>query len=108
MGKQLPGFSPMGPCVVTKDEIADPHDLEIGTVLNGQTMQSSNTNDLIYGVPELVSYLSKWYKFMPGDLITTGSPPGVGVGRKPPVFMKPGDLVEGTVQGIGTLSNPLV
>ncbi len=108
MGKQLPGFSPMGPCVVTKDEIADPHDLEIGTVLNGQTMQSSNTNDLIYGVPELVSYLSKWYKFMPGDLITTGSPPGVGVGRKPPVFMKPGDLVEVTVQGIGTLSNPLV
>ncbi len=108
MGKQFPSFTPMGPCLVTKDEIDHPGDLNISTVLNGQIMQSSNTSDLIYGVPELVSYLSKWYEFMPGDLITTGSPPGVGVGRKPPVFMKPGDLVEVTVQGIGTLSNPVV
>ncbi|MDP6173117.1 MAG: fumarylacetoacetate hydrolase family protein, partial [Rhodospirillales bacterium] len=108
MGKQLPSFSPMGPCVVTKDEISDPHDLDVSTMLNGETMQSSNTSDLIYGVPELVSYLSKWYKFSAGDMITTGSPPGVGIGRKPPVFMKPGDLVEVTLEGIGTLSNPLV
>lgn len=108
MGKNLPTFTPCGPVVATADEIADPHDLQLTTTLNGEVMQSTKTDDLIFNVPQIVSYFSKWYRFQPGDLITTGSPSGVGVGRKPPVFMKPGDRIEVAVEGIGTLSNPLV
>lgn len=108
MGKNLPTFTPCGPVVCTADEIADPHDLQLTTTLNGEVMQSTKTDDLIYDVPQIISYFSKWYRFQPGDLITTGSPSGVGVGRDPQVFMKPGDLVEVEVEGIGKLSNPLV
>ncbi len=108
MGKQLPTFCPMGPAVVTKDEIGDPHDLDMTTTLNGEVFQSANTSGLIWTIPELISFFSRWYPFAPGDVLTTGSPPGVGFSRDPKVFMKPGDVVSITVDGVGTLSNPVV
>ncbi len=107
MGKQLPGFTPCGPVMITADEIADPHDLRLTTTLNGSVMQSARTDDLIYGVADIIAYFSKWYRFEPGDLVTTGSPAGVGFGRDPQVFMKPGDVVEVEIEGIGRLSNTL-
>lgn len=108
MGKLLPTFTPCGPVIVTKDEIADPHDLLLEFRLNGEVMQSSRTDDLIFNIPEIVSYFSQWYRFEPGDIVTTGTPAGVGVGRDPKVFMKPGDRAEVTLEGVGTLSNPVV
>ena len=107
MGKQLPGFTPCGPVVVTADEIADPHDLRLATTLNGEIVQSTGTDDLIFGVAEILSYFSRWYRFEPGDLVTTGSPAGVGFGRDPKLFMKPGDRIEVEIGGIGRLSNTL-
>ena len=107
MGKQLPGFTPCGPVVVTADEIADPHDLQLTTTLNGEIVQSTKTDDLIYGVGEILSYFSRWYRFEPGDLVTTGSPAGVGFGREPKLFMRPGDRIEVEIEGIGRLSNTL-
>ena len=104
-GKQLPGFTPCGPVFVTKDEISDPHDLQMTLTLNGEVMQSTKTDDMIFRLPELIAYFSQWYQFNPGDIVTTGSPAGVGFGRDPKVFMKPGDLVEVKVEGIGVLSN---
>jgi 2-keto-4-pentenoate hydratase/2-oxohepta-3-ene-1,7-dioic acid hydratase in catechol pathway len=108
LGKQLPTFSPMGPVMVTRDEIKDPHDLDLKTTLNGQVMQSTNTDDLVFGLPRLIAHFSRWMRFRPGDVFTTGSPSGVGYGRKPKLFMKPGDTVAVTVEGVGTLSNPIV
>lgn len=108
MGKQLPSFTPCGPVMTTADEIADPHDLQLTTALNGEVMQSTRTDDLIYKLPELISYFSRWYRFHPGDVVTTGSPSGVGFGRDPKVFMKAGDLIEVEIEGIGKLSNRLV
>jgi acylpyruvate hydrolase len=108
MGKNLPTFTPCGPVITTADEIADPHKLRLTTTLNGEVMQDSNTDDLLYNVPQLISHYSKWYKFRPGDLITTGTPAGVGVGRDPQVFMHDGDLIEVSIEGIGKLSNPVV
>jgi 2-keto-4-pentenoate hydratase/2-oxohepta-3-ene-1,7-dioic acid hydratase in catechol pathway len=108
LGKQLPTFSPMGPVMVTRDEIKDPHDLDLKTTLNGQVMQSTNTDDLVFGLPRLIAHFSRWMRFRPGDVFTTGSPSGVGYGRKPKLFMKAGDTVAVTVEGVGTLSNPIV
>ena len=108
MGKNLPSFSPCGPVITTADEIPDPHDLQLTTRLNGAVMQSTKTDDLVYNVPKIISYFSEWYMFQPGDLITTGSPAGVGVGREPPVFMQAGDKIEVEIESIGTLSNDLV
>ena len=107
MGKQLPGFTPCGPVMVTADEIADPQDLQLTTTLNGEIVQSTKTDDLIYGVAEILSYFSQWYRFEPGDLFTTGSPAGVGFGRDPKLFMKAGDTIQVEVEGIGRLSNTL-
>ena len=107
-GKQFPTFTPMGPCIVTKDEIPDPHDLTLQTTLNGKIMQDAHTSGLIWRIPALISYFSEFYCFEPGDILTTGSPSGVGFGRKPPVFMQPGDIVEVTVTGVGTLSNKII
>ena len=107
MGKQLPGFTPCGPVMVTADEIADPHDLQLTTTLNGEIVQSTKTDDLIYGVAEILSYFSRWYRFEPGDMVTTGSPAGVGFGREPKLFMKAGDRIEVEIEGIGRLSNTL-
>lgn len=107
-GKQFPTFTPMGPTLVTKDEIADHHNLRLTTTLNGEVMQDTNTNDLIFRIEDMVSHFSKWYLFKPGDVITTGTPAGVGQGRDPKVYMKDGDVVEVSVTGVGTLSNKVV
>jgi acylpyruvate hydrolase len=107
-GKSCDTFGPTGPCLVTADEIPDPHSLRISLELNGQTMQDSNTRDLIFKIPFLVSYLSQSLTWEAGDLLSTGTPGGVGHQRKPPVYLKPGDTVSVTVEGIGTLTNPVV
>jgi 2-keto-4-pentenoate hydratase/2-oxohepta-3-ene-1,7-dioic acid hydratase in catechol pathway len=107
-GKSCDTFAPTGPWIVTPDEIADPHDLRISLTLNGETLQDSNTSNLIFKVPFLISYLSQSLTWEVGDLISTGTPPGVGFARKPPVFMKAGDTVSVMVEGIGTLTNPVV
>jgi 2-keto-4-pentenoate hydratase/2-oxohepta-3-ene-1,7-dioic acid hydratase in catechol pathway len=108
MGKQLPSFCPLGPCIATKDEIEDILRMHVVSRLNGQVMQDSWTDDLIWNLPELIEYYSFWYPFRAGDVMTTGSPAGVGMGRKPPVFMKAGDTIAITVDGVGTLENPIV
>jgi len=107
-GKAIDTFAPMGPCIVTKDEIADPHRLNISLTLNGKTMQSANTRDLIFDIPYLISFLSRTITLLPGDVISTGTPPGVGLGRNPPVWIKDGDVTEAYVEGIGTLRNRYV
>jgi 2-keto-4-pentenoate hydratase/2-oxohepta-3-ene-1,7-dioic acid hydratase in catechol pathway len=107
-GKSCDTFAPTGPWIVTADEVPDPHNLRISLTLNGQTMQDSNTSNLIFKVPYLVSYLSQSLTWEVGDLISTGTPPGVGVFRKPPVFLKAGDSVSVTVERLGTLTNPVV
>ena len=108
MGKNLPGFTPCGPVIITKDEIDDPHDLHLQTRLNGEVMQDTKTDDLIFKLPEIISYYSQWYRFHPGDIVTTGSPSGVGVGRDPQVFMHAGDTVEIELEGVGILTNQLI
>jgi 2-keto-4-pentenoate hydratase/2-oxohepta-3-ene-1,7-dioic acid hydratase in catechol pathway len=107
LGKQFPTFAPMGPVLVTSDEIANPNDLQLTTRLNGEVMQSAHTSDLVFDVARLIEYYSQFYRFLPGDVITTGSPSGVGFGRNPKVFMRAGDRIEVEVTGIGTLSNPI-
>lgn len=106
-GKQFPTFCPIGPVITTKDEIPDPHNVSIGTRLNGELMQSANTNDLIFKLSEVIAFFSRWFRFQPGDVLTTGSPSGVGFARNPQVFMKPGDVVEVFGEGIGSLMNPV-
>ncbi len=108
LGKSFDSFAPLGPWLVTRDEVADPGQLAIELRLNGQVMQSSNTRQLIFPIDFLVSYLSHVCTLLPGDLIYTGTPPGVGMARKPPVFLKPGDVAEVTVEGLGTLRNPVI
>jgi len=107
-GKSCDTFAPTGPWIVTKDEIPDPHRLAISLTVNGETMQDSNTSNLIHKIDFLISYLSQSLSWEPGDLISTGTPPGVGVFRKPPVFIKPGDEITVRVEGIGALTNPVV
>ena len=108
LGKSFDSFAPLGPWLATKDEIPDPGKLPIELRLNGQVMQKSNTNQLIFGVDYLVSYLSHVCTLLPGDLIYTGTPPGVGMARTPPVYLKPGDVTEVSIEGLGTLRNPVV
>ena len=98
-------FCPLGPAIVTTDDIPDPHNLRIVTQVNGETMQDGNTKDMIFKVPYLVSYLSRTFTLLPGDLILTGTPSGVGKAMKPPRFLKDGDEVSVTIESIGTLSN---
>jgi acylpyruvate hydrolase len=107
-GKSCDTFAPTGPWIVTADEIPDPHNLRISLTLNGKTMQDSNTSNLIFKVPYLVSYLSQSLTWEVGDLISTGTPPGVGVFRKPPVFLQPGDTASVEIEKIGTLTNRVV
>lgn len=107
LGKMFPTFCPMGPVVATKDEVPDPANVRITTRLNGKIMQDANTDDLVFSVAQLIEYYSQFYLFQPGDVITTGSPSGVGYGRNPKVFMKAGDVVEVDVAGIGVLRNPV-
>jgi 2-keto-4-pentenoate hydratase/2-oxohepta-3-ene-1,7-dioic acid hydratase in catechol pathway len=107
-GKTFDTFAPIGPVLVTADEIADPHQLGIRLRLNGQTMQDSNTSQMIFRAGDLLAYLSQIVTLEPGDLIFTGTPPGVGFARKPPVFLKGGDVVEVEIDGLGVLRNPVV
>jgi 2,4-diketo-3-deoxy-L-fuconate hydrolase len=106
--KSCDTFAPMGPYVVTSDEIPDPGDLSIKLRLNGQTMQDSRTSQLIFSVPRLIEFLSRYITLEPGDMVTTGTPAGVGFARKPPVFLKAGDRMEVEIEGLGVLANPVV
>lgn len=107
-GKTFDTFCPLGPCLVTTDEITNPNDLKIKTVLNGETMQDWNTNDMIFDVPTLIEFLSGSTTLMPGTVILTGTPHGVGLARKPPVYLKDGDSVTIDIEKIGALTNPVV
>lgn len=106
-GKTFDTFCPLGPALVTADEISNPNSLGIKTVLNGETMQDWNTSDMIFDVPTLISFLSGSTTLMPGTVILTGTPHGVGMARTPPVWMKPGDRVSVEIERIGTLTNPV-
>lgn len=108
VGKTFDTFAPTGPHLVTADEVPDPHVLSIRLRLNGQTMQDSNTQQMIFRVPETLAYLSTVFTLEPGDLIFTGTPPGVGFARKPPVYLKAGDVAEVEIEGLGLLRNPVV
>lgn len=107
-GKTFPGTGGMGPWMVTTDEIPDPGVMNLRTILNGQVMQEAPISDLVFGVADLIAYCSVFTNLNPGDVIVTGTPGGVGLFRKPPVFMKDGDTIEVEITGIGTLSNPVV
>lgn len=107
-GKQFPTFCPIGPVVTTVDEIPDPHDVTVSTLLNGEIMQSAHTSDLVFRIADTISRFSRWYAFAPGDVMTTGSPAGVGVARQPQIFLKAGDVVEVQGSGIGSLINRVV
>jgi 2-keto-4-pentenoate hydratase/2-oxohepta-3-ene-1,7-dioic acid hydratase in catechol pathway len=108
MGKTFDTFAPMGPMLVSADEIPDPHALDISLTINGEVLQSSNTRELIFKIPELVAYLSSVVTLEPGDVVSTGTPAGVGFARKPPRFLQPGDDVVVRVEGIGELRNPVL
>ena len=106
-GKSLDTFCPLGPYLVTKDEIPDPHNLRIRATLNGNVMQDSNTSNLIFRIPELIEFASAAFTLLPGDILLTGTPPGVGVFRAPKVLMQPGDTITIEVEGLGALTNPV-
>ena len=104
-GKSCDTFAPIGPFVATKDEITNPNDLQISFRLNGETMQDSTTSELIFRIPELIEFLTRSITLEPGDIIATGTPPGVGFARKPPIFLKNGDICEVEIEGLGILRN---
>ncbi len=106
-GKACDTFCPLGPYLATADEVPEPEQLRIGLRLNGETMQDSSTDQLVFGIAELVSSLSEFVTLEPGDLVLTGTPPGVGFARKPPVYLKDGDLMEVEIEGLGVLRNPV-
>ncbi len=101
-------FAPIGPVIVTKDEITDPHALKLGTKVNGEVRQNSSTNQIIFKVPKLIEFISSYVTLDPGDMIFTGTPPGVGFGMNPPQYLKPGDVIEVWVEKIGSLTNTVV
>lgn len=107
-GKSCDTFCPIGPYLTTRDDVPDPHSLAICARVNGTTLQDSNTSKLIFGVPQLVEFISASITLEPGDIIATGTPEGVGVFRTPQIFLKPGDVVEIEIQGLGVLRNPVV
>jgi len=107
-GKSLDTFAPLGPFITTRDEIADVQALKIEGILNGEVMQSSNTSKMIFSVAFIVHYLSQAISLEPGDVIATGTPEGVGIFRKPPVLLKPGDVFDVVIENLGTLSNPVI
>ncbi len=108
LGKSYPGFAPTGPALVTPDELDDPDDLALGCEVNGAVRQQARSADMIFGVPELVSYLSGVVTLYPGDVIFTGTPPGVGMGRTPPIFLRGGDHLHSWIEGIGALDQTFV
>jgi 2-keto-4-pentenoate hydratase/2-oxohepta-3-ene-1,7-dioic acid hydratase in catechol pathway len=106
-GKSLDTFCPTGPWLITRDEVPDPHRLRVSGRVNGEVFQDSTTEKLIFGIPRLVSFISEAITLEPGDIIATGTPSGVGVFRKPPVFLKAGDVAEVEIEKVGTLRNPI-
>ena len=108
LGKNFDRFAPIGPCIVTADELSDPNHVRLMTRLNGRTLQDGNTSDWLFPLPRLISFLSQVMTLHPGDIVTTGTPAGVGIFQKPPVFMRPGDVVEIEAEGIGVLRNRIV
>ncbi|MBX3581819.1 MAG: fumarylacetoacetate hydrolase family protein [Rhizobiaceae bacterium] len=107
-GKSCDTFGPIGPWLVTKDEIADPQNLKMWLTVNGKKRQDGSTKTMVYGVAHLVSYLSQFMSLLPGDIISTGTPPGVGMGMKPPKYLKNGDVVELGIEGLGTQKQTFV
>ena len=108
IGKTFDTFGPMGPALVTADEIPDPHNLNIRLLLGDEVMQSSNTGHLIFSVNHLIAYLSQVMTLEPGDLISTGTPGGVGAARQPQRFLRPGDIVRVEIERLGVLENPVI
>ena len=108
LGKGFDNFAPLGPYLVTSDEAGDPNNMRVQMRLNGRSMQDSNTSQFIFKIDFLISYISNICTLMPGDLLFTGTPPGVGAARKPPVFLKDGDVCEVEIEGLGVLKNPVV
>ncbi len=108
MGKTFDTFAPMGPWIVSADEIPDPHELDIQMEINGEVLQNSNTRELIFKIPDLIAFLSSVFTLEPGDVVSTGTPAGVGFVRKPPRFLNPGDQVVVKIPAIGELRNPVV
>jgi 2,4-diketo-3-deoxy-L-fuconate hydrolase len=100
-GKSCDTFGPIGPWLVTRDEVADPQDLSLWLEVNGHRYQNGNTRTMVFGVAQLVSYISRYMTLMPGDVISTGTPAGVGLGLKPPTYLKPGDVIELGIEGLG-------
>lgn len=107
-GKSFDTFGPLGPCLVTRDEIPNPNALRIQTIINGETLQDWNTNDMIFDVPTLIEFLSGSTTLLPGTVILTGTPHGVGMARNPPRWLKPGDSVTIDIEKIGSLTNPVI
>ena len=107
-GKSLDTFAPIGPAIVTAEEVPDPGSLPIRCRVNGEVLQDSNTRELIFSIPELIAYCSRMFTLEPGDVISTGTPAGVGFTRKPPRFLQPGDQVEVEVEGVGRLVNSVI
>ena len=108
LGKTMDSFAPLGPVIVTADEVPDPQDMRVQLRLNGQTMQDASTADMIFPIDRLISHVSNFVTLKPGDLIFTGTPPGVGAARTPPVFLSDGDKVEVQIESVGCLSNPVM
>jgi 2-keto-4-pentenoate hydratase/2-oxohepta-3-ene-1,7-dioic acid hydratase in catechol pathway len=108
LSKSLPTFCPMGPAIVTADEIADPHALDVQLSIDGEVLQHSNTSELIFKIPELIEYISSITPLLPGDIVSTGTPFGVGLGRNPKRWLKPGETVTITIEGLGQLTNPVI
>ncbi len=106
-GKSPDTFCPVGPRLVPRDEVADPQQLAIRAILNGEVMQESSTSNMVFGVADVIAYVTQVITLEPGDLIATGTPAGVGVFRKPPVFMQPGDEITIEIEGLGSLTNPV-
>src|SRR5579859_1409230 len=108
LSKSLPTFCPMGPTIVTVDEIADPHELDVKLTIDGEVLQHSNTRELIFKIPALIEYISSITPLLPGDIVSTGTPFGVGLGRNPKRWLKPGETVTIAIEGLGELTNPVV
>ena len=108
LGKSFPTFTPLGPAITTADEVSDPHNLQISLSIDGETMQDSNTSDLIFKIPAIIAYISSITPLEAGDVISTGTPEGVGLGRTPKRWLKPDEEIIVTIEGLGSLRNRTV
>jgi len=108
LAKSFPTFCPMGPAIVTADEVPDPHSLDIRLTIDGEVLQDSSTNQLVFQIPRLIEYISSITPLLPGDIVSTGTPAGVGIGRTPKRWLRPGESVTVSIERIGTITNPVV